>query len=96
MLVFVLDLAERLGRGGLFAALLGAERWFSLDKRSAYSSNAADSCFASSLRSSVHDFDLGFLPKGSGGKCETVALCGIPGLGFLGERGERTWPLGSE
>lgn len=97
MLVFALDLAERPGRGGLFAALLGAVGyWFSPDKRSAYSSSAADNCFDSSFRSSVHDFDLCFLPNGSGGNCETVALCGIPGLGTLGERGDRACPFGSE
>src|ERR1700760_3636110 len=85
----------KLGGGVLLAAIGELDMYFSIDWCSANSSKAADRCLASSLRSSVHDFDRCRRPSGSSGYTGIVALwCSVCGLGCRGDRGEPYWPLG--
>lgn len=85
----------KLGRGVVSDMLLLADPLLSIESRSEYSSSAADSCLASSFKSSVHDFDRCFRFNGSPESAGIVLLCcNICGLPFFGDRGEPYWPLG--
>ena len=86
----VVALLVKAGLGGLVEGVFDPECLFSIEAFSAYSSNACESCLASSLRSSVHDLLLCFRLRGSpAGKADMVLLCGIIcGRPFLGDLGE--------
>lgn len=83
---------ESEGRGGLLGTLFVADAkpCLSMLSLSANSSNATESSFVVSFRSSVHDFDLCLRLNGSPMKAGIVLLCwSIGSLPFpcLGDRG---------
>lgn len=80
---------KNIGSGGLLEALVGGfGLLLSNDWRSAYASNAADSCLASVLRSSAHDLDLCLGNDPCGRMGIVFECCNIGGRLFLGDLGE--------